>query len=195
MNKTYKALLLILLFALVFIIIKITFVNKKTYEENNRPLYSEVPKGTFRNTETGETFTFIDGNGYLVSCQPDCRNAYFDIDSNGKIIQIRSTDDNPIIGKIFSSVINKDDSEIADYVVDYQIFDKKYQSTYKAELCLHFKGGGKQCYSPAQKDQQVIVTLDPTDETKIGYVTVFNKMLKAEVLNITNVDHRLMEQQ
>lgn len=192
----------IIFIIILFIVIAIYFyLNNKTQKSDNTLLEnkvadnkdtdikSQVPKGTFRNTETGEIFSYVDNNGYLVGCQPDCKSVYFDVDTNGNIIQIKETGENPIIGKIYSSILDKNKIDTANYLVEYNYNGKVYKSNYLAELCHYFKGGGKQCYPQAQEGTPVIVLLDSFSNYSIDYLIIFNKILKAELIEIINVDH------
>lgn len=181
--------LIIILFLISFFLIK-NFNEKKAFTENNSIIKSQVPKGTFKNVETGEIFNYVDNFGYLAGCNPiNCKNVYFDVDLNGNIIQIRYANDNPIIGKINSFTIDKDKPEIVNYTVEYKYKDKIYQSIYTTELCVYFKGGGKQCYNPAIKDTPIMVILNPQNDSLVDNIIIFNKILKAYLLNIVNVDH------
>lgn len=157
--------------------------------ENSSTVPSQVPKGTFRNTETGEIFDYVDNLGYLVDCSPNCKSIYFDVDSNGNIIQIRKTGENIIIGKINSFTLDKNKPETVNYVVEYKYEDKVNKSTYTTQLCDYFKGGGKQCRVPSSKDTPVIVNLNTNNNFVIDNLIIFNKILKADLLEIVNVDH------
>lgn len=181
--------LIIILFLISFFLIK-NFNEKKVFTDNNSIIKSQVPKGTFKNAETGEIFSYVDNQGYLVGCGLlNCKNVYFDVDSNGNIIQIRYTNDNPILGKILSFTINKDKPETVNYIVEYNYKDKVYKSIYTTELCNYYKGGGKQCYSPAIKDTPIMVILNPQNDSLVNNIIIFNKILKAYLLDIVNVDH------
>lgn len=152
---------------------------------------SQVPKGTFKNTETGEIFDYVDNSGYLVDCSPNCKTIYFDVDSNENIIQIRKTGENIIIGKInsFTLTLNKYNQEMVNYVVEYKYRDKLNKSTYTTQLCDYFKGGGKQCRVPSIKDTPIIVNLKANNNSVVENIIIFNKILKADLLEIVNVDH------
>lgn len=190
MKKIIKIITLIIFLLLIFTLLIISFNNKKIPIENNQTASSQVPKGTFRNTETGEIFDYVDNFGYLVSCSPNCKSVYFDIDSNGNIIQIRETKENPFIGKINSFTLDKYNPEIVNYVVEYKYGDKVNKSTYITQLCDYFKGGGKQCRVPSNKDTPVIVNLNNNNNNSIiNNIIIFNKILKADLLGIVNVDH------
>lgn len=181
--------LIIILFLISFFLIK-DFNEKKVFTENNAIIKSQVPKGTFKNAETGEIFSYVDNWGYLVDCGLlNCKDVYFDVDSSGNIIQIRYANDNPILGKILSFAIDKDKPETVNYVVEYKYRDKVYQSIYTTELCNYYKGGGKQCYSPSVKDTPIMVILNPQNDSVVDYIIIFNKILKAYLLDIVNVDH------
>jgi hypothetical protein len=190
MKKNIKPVIVIIFLLLICTLLIISFSNKKIPIENNPTASSQVPKGTFRNTETGEIFSYVDNWGYLVSCGlSNCKNVYFDIDSNGNIIQIRYANDNPIIGKILSFTIDKDNPETVNYNVEYNYKDKVHQSIYTTELCHYFKGGGKQCYAPAIKDTPIMIILNLQNDSIVDNIIIFNKILKAYLLDIVNVDH------
>jgi len=189
MKNKIKLIVLIIFLLLIGTLLIISFKDKVVYTENNPIASSQVPKGTFRNTETGETFDYIDNWGYLGSCNPNCKSVYFDIDLNGNIIQIREVKENPILGKINSFTIDKDKPEIVNYVVEYNYGNKVNKLTYTTELCDYFKGGGKQCRVPAIKDTPVIVNLKNDNNSVIDNIIIFNKILKADLLEIVNVDH------
>jgi hypothetical protein len=181
-------LMVVLLFSYFFLIKN--FNEKKVFTENNSIIKLQVPKGTFKNAETGEIFSYVDNQGYLVGCGlSNCKNVYFDVDLNGNIIQIRYANDNPIIGKILSFTIDKDKPETVNYTVEYKYKDKIHQSIYTTELCIYFKGGGKQCYSPSIKDTPIMVILNPQNDSLVDNIIIFNKIFKAYLLNIVNVDH------
>jgi len=188
MKKVIKPFILIIVL-LFCVLLTRSFSNKKIPIENNPTASSQVPKGTFINNETGEVFSYVDNNGYLVSCSPNCKSVYFDIDSSGNIIQIREVKENPIIGKIDLFAINKDNTEIVNYVVEYEYENKINKSTYTTQLCNYFKGGGKKCRLPSNKNTPVIVNLNTDDDSMIDNIIIFNKILKADLLDIVNVDH------
>jgi len=198
MKKIIKPFILIILLLLVSVLLWKSFdgeknitEGKKVIIENNPTASSQVPKGTFRNTETGEIFDYVDNLGYLVDCSPNCKSIYFDVDSNGNIIQIRKTGENIIIGKIdsFTLTLNKYNQEMVNYAVEYKYGDKVNKSTYTTQLCDYFQGGGKQCRVPSNKDTPVIVDLKINDNFVIDNLIIFNKILKADLLKIVNVDH------
>lgn len=189
MRNNIKLFILIIFLLLICTLLIISFNNKKVSTRNNPISSSQVPKGTFKNTETGEIFDYIDNSGYLVDCSPNCKSVYFDVDSNGNIIQIRDNNENPIIGKINSFTLDKYNTEIVSYVVEYKYGDKVNKSIYTTQLCSYFKGGGKQCRVPSSKDTPVIVNLKADNNSIIDNIIIFNKILKADLLKIVNVDH------
>ncbi len=183
---------------LVFILIAFAFmktdlkINKapenNTVSDSTTSTTSYVPKGTFRNTETGEVFEYVDARGWLVNCGLEkCKNVIFDVNDDNSIIQIRSSDENPIIGKIIS-VITK--AEKADYYIEYKVGENTYKSHYVEDLCFYYKGGGKDCHSPSKEGKPVVVITKDGDSSTIQMVMFFNKMMKAQVVSVVNVEHK-----
>jgi hypothetical protein len=155
--------------------------------ENNS---STVPKGTFRNTETGEIFDYIDGRGYLVSCGlSNCKTAYFDMADDGNIIQIRNTEENPTIGRITNVTEGSVDSDYVNYDIEYIQHNSEISTNYYHTLCRNIKGGGKNCMTPARVGQTVILDFMENSQTTVENLTIFNHMLKTDVLNVVSVSH------
>lgn len=53
----------------------------------------------------------------------------------------------------------------------------------------YFKGGGKNCRGPVTKDTPIIINLKSDNNSVVDNIIIFNKILKADLLEIVNVDH------
>lgn len=191
-TKTFVIGLALILAAFVFLRnrpeINKTPKTENTSQNTDTTSVSYVPKGTFRNIETGEVFDYIDAWGWLVNCGLEkCKNVIFDVNDDNSIIQIRNSDENPIIGKIISASV---EGEKADYYIEYKAGVDIYRSHYKEDLCSYHKGGGKDCHSPSKEGKPVVVITKDGDDSAIHTVMFFNKMMKTQVMSVVNVEHK-----
>lgn len=150
-----------------------------TKEEKTKNPTSSVLIGTFKNIKTGAIFNYVDYSGYLFKCREvNCKIVYFDLSQSGRINQIQSIKNDPLIGEIYSASLDKDK---VNYVIKYESDGKNYLYNYSGINCAYYKGGDKECFSLADKGQPVIID---------DGIIIFNKLLKANVLGIESIDYK-----